>query len=86
MKLKYQWLVIIAVVVLFFGGGLFLMFQQRDDEKACCAECLTAFEFSPVGVGPEAARCGTFTSGVELTARCTTFFEENKMTVEQCRE
>ena len=84
MKHNYLFLIIVGVIVILLGVGLFLV--QRNEEKVCCAECLTAFESSPVGVGPEAARCGTFTSGVELTARCTTFFEENKMTVEQCRE
>ncbi|MEK6901453.1 MAG: hypothetical protein AABX37_03865, partial [Nanoarchaeota archaeon] len=66
--------------------ALFFAFQQQDDEKECCVECLTAFESSPVGVGPEAARCGTFTTSEKMTQRCTIFFEENPLIVKECGE
>ena len=59
--------------------------QTAIDLKArCCTECKAAFSQSPVGVGPQAATCGTFTTGKPMSEQCKAYFENNSMTVSQC--
>jgi hypothetical protein len=58
--------------------------QTNTVGDECCMECKTAFEQSPVGVGPQAAQCGEFTTGMELSEQCKAFFAEKPMTVTEC--
>ena len=59
--------------------------SERDRLPAqCCQECKAAFAQSPVGVGPEGARCGGFASGKPLSKPCEFWFDQNVRTVAQC--
>ena len=59
---------------------------DTDDlfKTKCCEECKTAFSKSPVGIGPEAAMCGNFSSGQSVSANCKILFENDPMSVSSC--
>ncbi len=57
---------------------------DTDIRSACCEECLAAFNKSPVGVGAEAARCGTFSTADTLSSKCQQYFEKNSVMVGEC--
>ena len=50
----------------------------------CCEECKTAFDKSPIGVGPEVAMCGKFSGGQPVGASCKLFFGNDPMSVSSC--
>ncbi len=80
---------IMGISAFFLLGFMFQWGMQQREESLltrCCTACVTAFESSPVGVGPQAARCGEFTSAVELIPQCSAFFKERALTVEECTE
>lgn len=57
---------------------------DADIRSECCKECLAAFNRSPVGVGAEAARCGTFSTADTLSSKCQQYFEKNSVIVGEC--
>ncbi|NRB46970.1 MAG: hypothetical protein HRU41_04815 [Saprospiraceae bacterium] len=57
----------------------------EDLRSQCCKECVEAFSQSPVGVGAEGARCGSFNSAVELSSPCQKYFSENPVMVSECQ-
>ena len=54
-------------------------------KSKCCKECKEAFSKSPVGMGPEGARCGYFMSGNPVSASCQKYFEKTSFVVSQCQ-
>lgn len=58
----------------------------RDIQGECCSLCQSAFSQSPVGVGPQAARCGGFTSSYNIGEECDAYFKTSPMTVRECQE
>ncbi len=84
MKSKY---ILIGTLIVLVGGVIaaILFSQQSTDVKTkCCAECRNAFSKSPVGVGPEIARCGEFSTGQPVREECTSYFKSNPLTVYEC--
>lgn len=72
---------LIIVVIILIG---FVFFSSEKTSEQCCQECLTAFSQSPVAVGPQAAHCGQFTTGLPLSAECTDYFSSSPRTVTEC--
>ncbi len=58
--------------------------QRQHLATRCCKECLEAFNQSPVAVGPEGAKCGSFGTGKPLSGRCAKYFQKNKKMVADC--
>ena len=58
--------------------------ESTDLKTSCCAECRDAFSKSPVGVGPEVARCGEFSTGQPMREECKRYFRTNPMTAYAC--
>lgn len=74
-------LIIVAIVLIGF-----VFFSLEKTSEQCCQECLTAFSQSPVAVGPQGARCGTFTTGSPLSTECQDYFSSSPRTVAECPE
>ncbi len=74
--------------LLFVLGACNMQKQQKttdaDLRSACCQECLAAFNTSPVGVGAEAAQCGTFNSADTLSRKCQKYFQQHTVMVGEC--
>jgi|GEM_PF-1929720 len=74
--------------LLFVLSACHMQKQQKataaDIRSACCQECLAAFNTSPVGVGAEAARCGTFSAADTLSRKCQQYFQANTVMVGEC--
>ncbi|MDO8642060.1 MAG: hypothetical protein Q7R76_00515 [Candidatus Woesearchaeota archaeon] len=75
---------IILLILTFIVGGC--ASSAENIQQSCCAQCLDTFSQSPVGVGQSAARCGEFTSSLNLSNDCAAYFKTNSMTVAQCQE
>ncbi len=75
-----------VVVGIILVTGIIIVIQSSTQNllNRCCQECLTAFSQSPVGVGPQGARCGTFTTGSPLSAECQDYFSSSPRTVAEC--
>ncbi len=77
----------ILVGTVIIGMILFYYTENKNAIKErCCQECLTAFSQSPVGVGPRAAQCGSFTTGSPLSATCEDYFSSSPRTVAECEK
>ncbi|MEZ5041497.1 MAG: hypothetical protein R2828_16510 [Saprospiraceae bacterium] len=59
--------------------------QRMDLKTTCCKACLEAFNQSPVAVGPEGARCGSFTTAQALNKTCSDYFMTNVVMVGDCQ-
>ena len=91
MQSKYIIAYIIVGILIVAGGVAGIIIarmgssqESTDLETSCCAECRNAFSKSPVGVGPEIARCGAFSTGQPMREECKRYFRTNPMTAYEC--
>lgn len=78
-------LLMILLVFVVVSCGVKKSKSAEDLRSQCCKECVEAFSKSPVGVGAEGARCGSFNSAVELSSPCQKYFKENQVMVSECQ-
>jgi len=85
--IKSKYIIIGILIVLVVGIIAAIMFVQQgtDLKTKCCTECKNAFSESPIGVGPEMAKCGKFSTAQPLSEKCKAYFQNNPMTVSECR-
>ncbi|NET34955.1 MAG: hypothetical protein F6K19_23505 [Cyanothece sp. SIO1E1] len=77
---------LIVLVFLLLGCGVKKKSAASEDLRSqCCQECVEAFSKSPVGIGAEGARCGSFNSAVEISSPCQKYFKDNQMMVSECQ-
>lgn len=85
MRTVYTLLVLGMMLFTLENCGVKKNSQTQDLQTGCCQECLEAFSQSPVGVGANAARCGFFSSSVELSTPCQKYFKKNEVMASACQ-
>lgn len=73
------------LVLIVLSCGVKKAKTAEDLRSQCCKECVEAFSKSPVGVGAEGARCGSFNSAIEMSSPCQKYFKENQVMVSECQ-
>lgn len=95
MKSKYLiGLVIVLIIIVASVAIYFFTIQNASSKSKCCEECLygashdvRAMDISFVPCSYYAARNVTWTSGevVEFSSDCKSYFDNNEITVSECR-
>ena len=82
--MRRSFFVMLGIIILLISG-FFYVYSPRDIQPICCRSCVAAFRYSPIGVGPEGANCGAFTSNNELSYTCKKYFAQHPHTVASCQ-
>jgi hypothetical protein len=78
-------IMILILTVMICKGQKKNSLTMKETARLCCNECSTAFGRSPVGIGPEGAICGRFSTASPISKKCHQYFLENTQTVTGCR-